>query len=162
MGPEDTTCLKNWNQIRSEAGEDCIHDVIEIHATALPDEPAISSWDGDLTYEQLSSLSFKMAELLVEQSFGPEVVVVPIYTERSKWTAVAMLAVLKAGGAFLLLDPAHSNSRNEAIYRTVEARTVIVSPPLVNTHSPDFSPMHVLSVEDAEHHAPLATGSSRR
>lgn len=161
MGPEDTTCLKNWNQIRSEPGEDCIHDVIEIHATALPDEPANSSWDGDLTYEQLSSLSSKLAELLVEQSFGPEVVV-PIYTERSRWTAVAMLAVLKAGGAFLLLDPAHSNSRIEAIYRTVEARTVIVSPPLVNTHSPDFSPMHVLSVEDAEHHAPLATGSSRR
>ncbi|GMF76463.1 unnamed protein product [Aspergillus oryzae] len=126
MGPEDTTCLKNWNQIRSEPGEDCIHDVIEIHATALPDEPANSSWDGDLTYEQLSSLSSKLAELLVEQSFGPEVVV-PIYTERSRWTAVAMLAVLKAGGAFLLLDPAHSNSRIEAIYRTVEAQALIAS-----------------------------------
>ncbi|KAB8212094.1 hypothetical protein BDV34DRAFT_234022 [Aspergillus parasiticus] len=120
IGLEDTACLKNWNQTGSEPGEDCIHDLIEIHAAAQPDEPAISAWDGDLTYEQLSSLSSKVAELLVEQSVGPEVVV-SIYTERSKWTAVAMLAVLKAGGAFPLLDPAHPNSRIEAIRRNVEA-----------------------------------------
>lgn len=161
IGPGDTACLENWNQVRSEPGEDCIHDLIEIDATAQPDEPAISAWDGDLMYEQLSNLSSRVAEVLVEQAVCPEVVV-PIYIERSKWTAVAMLAVLKAGGAFLLLDPAHSNNRIEAICRTVEARTVIASSPLVNTHSPDFSPMHLLSVEDAEHHAPLATGSSRR
>ncbi|KAE8332933.1 hypothetical protein BDV39DRAFT_188979 [Aspergillus sergii] len=64
IGPEDTACLKNWNQIWSETGEDRIHDLIEIHATAQPDELAISIWDGDLTYEQLSSLSSKVVELL--------------------------------------------------------------------------------------------------
>ncbi|KAB8215333.1 hypothetical protein BDV33DRAFT_208407 [Aspergillus novoparasiticus] len=66
IGLADTACLKNWNQTRTELGEDCIHDLIEIHAAAQPDEPAISAWDGDLTYEQLSSLSSKVAELLVE------------------------------------------------------------------------------------------------
>ncbi|KOC15626.1 hypothetical protein AFLA70_281g001200 [Aspergillus flavus AF70] len=160
IGPEDTTCLKNWNQIRSEPGDECIHDVIEILATAQPDEPALSAWDDYLTYDQLSSLSRKVAELLVEQSVGPAGVV-PIYTERSKCTAVPILAVLKAGGAFLLLDPAYSNNRIEAMCRIAEARTIIVSPSLVKTHSPDFSPMHVLSVEDAEHDSVLATASSR-
>ncbi|KJK63823.1 AMP-binding enzyme [Aspergillus parasiticus SU-1] len=143
IGPEDTACLKNWNnwnKTRSEPGEDCIHDLIEIHAVAQPDDPATFAWDGDPTYEQLSSLSSKVAELLVEQSFGPEVVV-PIHTEGSKCNAVAMI---------------------EAICRAVEARTIIVSPSLVNIHSTDFSRMHVLSVEDAEHDAPLATASSRR
>ncbi|KAB8275407.1 hypothetical protein BDV30DRAFT_225168 [Aspergillus minisclerotigenes] len=92
IGAEDTACLKKRNQIRSEPGDHCIHDLIQIHTTDQPDEPAISVWDGDLTYEQLNSLSPKVAEL-----------------------GVAMLAVLKTGGAFLLLDPAHSNSRIEAI-----------------------------------------------
>ncbi|KAE8310622.1 hypothetical protein BDV41DRAFT_566390 [Aspergillus transmontanensis] len=97
----DAACLKNWNQIRSEPGEDCIHDLIEIHATAKPDELAISAWDGNLTYKQLSSLSSK----------------------RSKWTAFAMLAVLKAGGAFLLLDQAIlTDAEHDSVLATASSR----------------------------------------
>ncbi|OGM49538.1 hypothetical protein ABOM_001685 [Aspergillus bombycis] len=148
ISPDDMECLKNWNPIRLSPVEDCIHGLIERHATARPTEPAISSWDGNLTYEQLITLSSRLADLLIEHAVGPEVVV-PIYTERSKWTAVAMLAVLKAGGAFLLLDPSHPSSRIEGLCRKVEAPTIIVSSSLLNSHSPDFSPMHILSVGES-------------
>ncbi|KAF4176550.1 hypothetical protein CNMCM8927_000724 [Aspergillus lentulus] len=43
---------------------------------------------------------------LIQRGAGPEVFV-PIHTERSKWTLVALLAVVKAGAAFTLFDPSH-------------------------------------------------------
>jgi acyl-CoA synthetase (AMP-forming)/AMP-acid ligase II len=64
-----------------------------------PDYPAICSWDGDLTYEELVSVSTTLATYLQDfENVGPEILV-PICFEKSKFAVVAMLAVLEAGGA---------------------------------------------------------------
>ncbi|EFQ88754.1 hypothetical protein PTT_15252 [Pyrenophora teres f. teres 0-1] len=52
---------------------------------------------------------------------------VPLCFEKSIWTAVAMLAVLKAGGAFVPLDPDHPASRHEDIFRQTGAQVVVAS-----------------------------------
>ncbi|GAQ12345.1 hypothetical protein ALT_9666 [Aspergillus lentulus] len=51
-------------------------------------------------------ISGSTAIRLIQRGAGPEVFV-PIHTERSKWTLVALLAVWKAGAAFTLFDPSH-------------------------------------------------------
>ncbi|KAF4585843.1 Amino acid adenylation [Ophiocordyceps camponoti-floridani] len=81
-----------------------------------PTSPAIHAWDGILTYGELDVLSSRLARLLVRPGpeIGPEVLV-PVCFEKSAWTSVAVLAVLKAGAAFVLLDPALPEARLRAV-----------------------------------------------
>jgi len=86
-----------------ETIEVCAHHLIGTRTHQQPDSQAICSWDGNLTYAELDALSSRLANFLQIQGVGPEILV-PIYSEKSLWAIVSLLAVLKAGGAFVLLD----------------------------------------------------------
>ncbi|CAA9959565.1 hypothetical protein PTMSG1_02982 [Pyrenophora teres f. maculata] len=115
-----------WNADVPAAVERCVHDLFTDQVKALPDAPAICAWDGELTYGELDALSSRLAGHLVQLSIKPEEVV-PLCFEKSMWTVVAMLAVLKAGGAFVPLDPDHPATRHEDIFRQTGAKVVIAS-----------------------------------
>lgn len=115
-----------WNADVPPAVERCVHDLFAEQAAAQPDAPAICAWDGELTYGELDALSTKLAGHLVELGVKAEDIV-PLCFEKSMWTVVAMLAVLKAGGAFVPLDPDHPASRHEDIFRQTGAQLVIAS-----------------------------------
>ncbi|KAI1739959.1 hypothetical protein F4680DRAFT_466122 [Xylaria scruposa] len=125
---EDARTISEWNQLAEiEVSDTCIHHLIAEHTQQRPDEPAVQAWDGRLTYHELDALSEQLASYLAK-SYGvaPEVVV-PLCFEKSMWTVVAMLGVLKAGGAFVLLDPSLPYSRLETICRQVKATTSMSS-----------------------------------
>ncbi len=84
-------------------------------ARLQPNEPAICAWDGELTYHELDELSTRLAHHLTKLGIQPENVV-PLCFEKSTWMIVAMLGVLKAGGAFAPLDPEHPRNRHEDIF----------------------------------------------
>lgn len=104
IGPRDMSSLLRWNQTEPERVNECVHTLIRAQADTCPDAEAVSSWDGSLTYKQLDDLSTRLASNLVSLGVGPEVYVL-VCLERSRWTPVALLAVLKAGGAFIPIDP---------------------------------------------------------
>lgn len=110
LTPEDIQQLSVWNQKIPLPEERCIHDLFADKVKVEPLAQAISSWDGEMTYGELDELSSGLASYLVGQGVEPEVIV-PLCFEKSMWTIVAMLAVLKAGGAFLLLDPSLPHER---------------------------------------------------
>jgi non-ribosomal peptide synthetase component F len=56
-----------------------------------------------MTYSELDDRSTKLASDLIELGVMAEQIM-PLHFEKLMWTVVAMLAVLKAGGAFVLLD----------------------------------------------------------
>jgi amino acid adenylation domain-containing protein len=119
---------KIWRQNQAVPGgvERCIHDLFVEQAEARPDAPAICAWDGELTYGELDALSTKLAGHLVELGVKEEDMV-PLCFEKSMWTVVAMLAVLKAGGAFVPLDPDHPRIRHEEILEQTKASLVLTS-----------------------------------
>ena len=122
-----------WNEkvvVRSEA---CVHHFLETHAFQTPKAPAINSHDGSLSYDELNVLSSNVAEHLITLGVGPGVIV-PICFEKSVWAVIAMVAVLKAGGAFVPLDPLHPIERLNAIIRKTQAIIVVTSA----THSALF------------------------
>ncbi|KAI2479954.1 Nonribosomal peptide synthetase 3 [Pyrenophora tritici-repentis] len=123
--PEDRQQLWEWNRDIPPTTERCIHDLFTEQARARPTAPAICAWDGEMTYGELDALSSRLAGHLVELGVKPEVIV-PLCFEKSMWTVVAMLAVLKAGGAFAPLDPEHPARRHE-IFRQTKARVVLAS-----------------------------------
>jgi non-ribosomal peptide synthetase component F len=79
-----------------------------------------------MTYHELDDYSTRLAGHLVQIGIEPENIV-PLCFEKSMWTIVAMLAVLKAGGAFAPLDPEHPPSRHKEIFRQTKAKVVLTS-----------------------------------
>ena len=126
VGGEDRRQIYTWNSTVPARVDRCVHDLIVERCRAQPDAPAVCAWDGDLTYGELDALSSALAMHLAERGVGPEVFV-PLCFEKSRWTTVAMVGVMKAGGAFVLLDPSHPRARLETICRTVAAPLVVSS-----------------------------------
>jgi amino acid adenylation domain-containing protein len=126
LGVYNAQQLSKWNQTASEAINACAHDLIRERALSQPRLPAVCSWDGDLTYVELDALASRLACYLVSQGIGPEVYV-PLCFEKSIWAIVSMLAVLKAGGAFVHLDPTQPKKRLEYIIQQTGAGLALAS-----------------------------------
>lgn len=71
-----------------------------------------------MTYQELDSLSNGLARSLGSLGVGPGIFV-PFAFKKSCWATVAMLGVLKAGGAFLPLDPTDPEPRLQGLLADV-------------------------------------------
>ncbi|KAJ5350735.1 hypothetical protein N7541_008462 [Penicillium brevicompactum] len=131
VGEHDMGQLSVWNRPRSaERVDKRAHDLIHERALAQPDSVAIDSEDGQFTYAQLDNLSTNLAHHLLEcHQVGPEKVI-PLFFRKSAWAIVSMLAVTKAGGAFVFLDPAHPMDRLMFITRQIKATSILTTPDL--------------------------------
>ncbi|KAF6521691.1 hypothetical protein HZS61_015949 [Fusarium oxysporum f. sp. conglutinans] len=125
--PEDLNQIWEWNEAVPTAIEECVHDIFQKQVQVNPDAPAIVAWDGHLTYGQLDELSHRVAEKLISLGVEGEVVV-PVCFEKSMWTVVAILGVIKAGGGFVMLDPTLPELRLKEIVQQVEGKVVLSSP----------------------------------
>ena len=115
-----------WNNTIPETIERCAHDLIAERVALQPDAQAICAWDGEMTYRQLDEASSRLAGHLIHLGVQPEDIV-PFCFEKSKWVVVAMLAILKSGGAFAPLDPEHPQSRHKEIFKQTEAMVLVTS-----------------------------------
>ncbi|KAF7169585.1 hypothetical protein CNMCM5623_002227 [Aspergillus felis] len=116
-----------WNADVPLESNECVHTVIESQVAKTPSALAICAWDGTKTYAELDSYASILATELVRRGVGPGVFV-PLCLSKSQWVPVAVLAVLKSGGAFLLLDPSLPVTRLREHCRLVEASLVVTSP----------------------------------
>ncbi|HXS67975.1 MAG TPA: amino acid adenylation domain-containing protein [Candidatus Polarisedimenticolia bacterium] len=82
----------------------------EKQAAREPNAIAVASCHGELTYRELNDLSEKLAAPLRDAGVGPEVLA-GICVPRSPATMVAALAIFKAGGAYLPVDPSEPEAR---------------------------------------------------
>lgn len=120
VSQRDLDDIWTWNATVPAAVEACVHDLIETRAAEKPLAPAISAWDGELTYGQLSELSSRLAHQLAGKGIGPGAIV-PLCFEKSMWMPVAALAVMKAGAASVAIDSAQPEERIRTI--TSQVRT---------------------------------------
>ncbi|KAE8146387.1 hypothetical protein BDV25DRAFT_143753 [Aspergillus avenaceus] len=126
LNPEDFMQLRQWNASGPKKVHACVHDLIKKRCLEQPNALAVCAWDGTLTYQRLDELSTCLASHLSSYGVGPEVFV-PVCFEKSQWTTVAMLGILKAGGAFVLLDPSHPFSRLQTICASIQAKLILSS-----------------------------------
>jgi amino acid adenylation domain-containing protein len=104
-----------------------IHSMVQHHIETHPEAPAVASWDGDLTYEELGAYSYALAHKLQRLGVGPETLV-PLCFPKSTWTAVSMLAVVMAGGAFVPFDPSAPLKRLRDLMADTSATLILASP----------------------------------
>ncbi len=116
--------LVDWNRTGFEYPNACVHQLFERQARATPDRVAISFADKNLTYSQLNARSNQLARHLRKRGAGPDSLV-GIYIERSLDMVVALLSVLKAGAAYVPLDPSYPNDRIAFILDDAQIRLVL-------------------------------------
>jgi len=105
--------LRRWNGPQATVPQSrCLHQRFEEHAERTPDAIAVTCEGQQLTYGELNRQANRLAHYLTAKGVGPEVVV-GICTDRSIPMIVAVLAILKAGGIYLPLDPDYPQARIE-------------------------------------------------
>lgn len=117
---QDNARVQEWNASPPGKMESCVHELVEAQAIARPEAMAVSSWDGELTYQELDTLSTRLAAHLFSLGVGPGSLV-PICLDKSLWVIVAMLGVLKAGAAYVPLDAAIPAGRLEQVVEATGA-----------------------------------------
>jgi fengycin family lipopeptide synthetase B len=105
----------------------CLHEIFEEQVRRTPDAVAVTFEQEQCTYAQLNARANLMAHQLRALGAGPEVLV-GICLERSIDMMVGILAILKAGAAYIPLDPAYPSERLSLLLEDSRA-------PLVLTHS---------------------------
>lgn len=103
-----------------------LHELCFQHVSTTPNAPAVASWDGNLTYRELESLTSRLAHWLVEQGVGPNVFVACAFY-KSTWAIVARLAVLMAGGAYICVDGTDPPSYLASVLERTQIRIMLVS-----------------------------------
>ncbi|MEG4226170.1 amino acid adenylation domain-containing protein [Microcoleus sp. N9_B2] len=110
---EQQQLLVDWNHTDTNYPQDaCIHELFEAQAEQTPDAVALVFGEQQLTYQQLNSRANQLAHYLQTLGAGPEVLI-GVCFDRSLDAIVSLLAVLKAGSAYLPLDPAYPQDRLE-------------------------------------------------
>jgi non-ribosomal peptide synthetase component F len=106
--------LTKWNDTSVDYKIDyadlCIHEVFEQQAALTPDAVALVYESESLSYRELNERANELAHYLQERGVGPESLVA-VLLERSTEMVVSLLGVLKAGAAYLPLDPALPSER---------------------------------------------------
>ena len=104
--------------------EKCVHELFTQQVQKTPDKVALVFEDKEFTYKQLDEMSNSLAHYLRERGIKRNEVV-PIIAKRSWHVIVAMLGIMKAGGAYMPVDPNYPNDRIEYMLRETNSKLIL-------------------------------------
>lgn len=117
--------VNRFNETYAEYPKDkCVHEAFSEFAAEYPDKTALVFEQEKYTYEQLDKMSEALAHFLRDKGIGSNDVV-PIIAHRSPYMIIAMLAVLKAGGAYMPVSPDFPVQRTAYMLESVRAKLVL-------------------------------------
>ncbi|MEW2160000.1 amino acid adenylation domain-containing protein [Streptomyces sp. NPDC007189] len=116
--------LAEFNDTAVPTPDVTITGLVEAQAARTPNATAVVAEGESLTYRELNTRADRLARELAGRGVGPESVVA-VSLPRSADLVVALLAVLKAGGAYLPVDPKYPSHRLDAIFQEARPRLVL-------------------------------------
>jgi amino acid adenylation domain-containing protein len=129
-----------------------LHDVVAGHAASTPDAIAVVQGPTKVNYRDLNSRCEQIAQQLRARGIGPDVIV-GVCLERSSDLPAAILAVMRAGGAYLPLDPGYPAERLAYILNDAGAKLVITSDSLRDRLGSYLGPVFTMGPAGLEPHA---------
>jgi amino acid adenylation domain-containing protein len=162
---EQRQILIEWNGSQREDGQEVsLMEIFEGQAEARPTAVAFRCEGQELCFEELNRRSNQLAHYLQELGVGPEVVV-GICLRRGLSLVIALLGVLKAGGAYLPLDPDYPSERLTFMARDAGIKVLLTEQRVGNELPCDEAKVVYLDREEAsirEHcaHNPKVSTSS--
>ena len=125
VAAEERRTLLAWGHGGAARTDGCIHHLFEARARAAPDALAVAWADQEVSYAALNRRANRIAHLLVARGIGMEARV-GVLMERTPALLAAILGVLKAGAAYVPLDPRNPPARLAAMVRTPPCRALLV------------------------------------
>jgi amino acid adenylation domain-containing protein len=148
-GEERERVLRTWNRTERDLGPAAtVHALFERQARETPDATALVFDDASLSYAELNARANRLARHLQSLGVGADVPVA-ISVDRSPEMVIGLLAVLKAGGAYLPVDPAYPKDRRAYMLEDSGA-TVLLTTSKLASDLPEHSAGVVLLDELSE------------
>ena len=156
MTPEERRIvLVDWNATNSELPyETCLHHLVEVQAARTPDAIAVAFPDEDdsptpveLSYVELNKRANQLAHHLRTLGTGPDVRVA-VLMDRSVEMVVALLGVLKAGGAYLPIDPDTPTARLKMLIEDASPSALLTQKRLLPSLPTLLLPVLALDADD--------------
>ena len=124
--PSAASVILDPTESLDDTWEGSIHELFARQAERAPDFPAVVDPDNHWTYGELDRRSNQLANYLIAQGIKSKDIVA-IYAQRSAALVIALLGTLKAGAAFVILDPAYPASRVISYLRIARPRALLIS-----------------------------------
>jgi amino acid adenylation domain-containing protein len=130
-----------------------LHGLVEEQVARTPERRAVSFADESLTYDELNRRAERLAGALRARGVGRGSIVA-VCLERSLELVISLLAVLKAGGAYLPVDPEQPLERRDFIVQDAQAQALITNGALGKRWAPAGVPTLVVGPGAPEGPAP--------
>ena len=105
--------------------EKTVLDLFNERVVQIPDSTAVVFEDEKLTYQELNECSNQLANYLRDQYTIMPNDLVGIKLERSHWTIISILSILKSGGAYLPIDPDYPQERMDYMISDSNCKVLI-------------------------------------
>ena len=129
--PERRQLLHDWNQTRMEVEPACLHTLVSVQAGLFPERTAVEGAGRSLRYGELEESANRLAHRLRRLGAGPGTLV-GVCIERVPETMVALLAILKAGAAYVPVDPTYPPERQAFMLADAQAPVLITQESLLD------------------------------
>ncbi len=117
--------ISGWNQTDTDFPlSNCAHELFEKQALNTPEALAVESAEWSLTYAELNTRSNQFARYLQQQGVKPDTFV-GLCVRRSPWMLVGIMGILKAGAAYVPIDPDYPRKRQELIVEDSELAIIV-------------------------------------
>lgn len=144
---ERTRLVQEWNSTEAKwPSHACVHQLFEQQVERTPDAIALKFGSESLSYRELNYRANGLAHHLRAQGVGPDSIV-GICVQRSFEMVVAVLGVLKAGAAYLPLDPAYPHERLQFMLQDSHAAVLVTQENLLSVF-PDIATPALLIDKD--------------
>lgn len=145
---ERTNILDGFNDADAGFPQDAtVHRLFERQVHKTPDAVALVYEDVELTYHQLNAQANRLARLLRAQGVGTDVIV-GVLLNRSHKMIISILAILKAGGCYMPVDPDYPSDRIR--YTIADSGTVLMVAERATAHILQDEDVAVLNIDDAD------------
>ncbi|REE75822.1 non-ribosomal peptide synthase protein (TIGR01720 family)/amino acid adenylation domain-containing protein [Rhodococcus wratislaviensis] len=152
--------LRTWNATDAPVPSQTLVDLFDAQVARSPEAVAVVFGPDRLTYAEFDARVNRLARYLVAKGIGPETVV-GVAAPRSIQLLVALHAVLKAGGAYLPMDPEHPLGRTALVIDSAAPALVLTSDSR-NRTVPDGVAVVDLDLLDLTGYAPRSITDSER
>ncbi|KAJ0414186.1 hypothetical protein BJY00DRAFT_295579 [Aspergillus carlsbadensis] len=155
IGPDGLKMVSKWN-LQTWDDHDRIDEMIERQLKNTPDLAAVSAFDGDLKYRELDAFASQLASQLIRRGVRPGTFV-GIFLSKSMFAIVSMVAVIRAGGAFVFLSPSLPSLRVKVMCDKTPVDLILTIKSLFEDASEFGPPVLAIEKDETAETIPLIT-----
>ncbi|MFU2202075.1 non-ribosomal peptide synthetase DhbF [Bacillus subtilis] len=149
LAPEEhSSMVTDWQSVSEKIPHACLPEQFEKQAALRPEAIAVVYENQELSYAELNERANRLARMMISEGVGPEQFVA-LALPRSLEMAVGLLAVLKAGAAYLPLDPDYPADRIAFMLKDAQPAFIMTNTKAAN-HIPPVENVPKIVLDDPE------------